>query len=281
MEVFDESLLPPSLSPDQSSSSSSPLAHRSKESPRRASLPVPPVHGQLWGGDSSDPGVLQSSPIRNRTDSRRKAQKAHQKTLEKKQVNTAEHRKQALQDALNVLESHALTFGDLAVFVFDPANLSRGWRWSNFFCKPDQVTRILDSWILNHNSPTSRKTVLEWATRVTVELVSAEAANMTKGGALRITERQFDTSLTLGLNFDSLADTVEEYCPATMCILQSISTTARQQKKMQRKKREHKHFVSTQFDVNGFFMIRRLCPQLAAISAVTLLGEHSQKNAYI
>ena len=247
MEDLDPFSLPSSSPPDNSSSS--PLAHRSTCEAKGENPPIASPHGQLWGMDSSDPGVIFSSPVRNIADSRRKAQKARRKTLEQKQVSSAQNTETAFHEALNVLKLHGLTFGDLAAFVFDPAHMTRGWHWSNFFCKPEQVTHVLDSLICKDNSPTAWNTVLEWATRATIGLVSAEAHGMTKGGALRITDRNFDATFALGLNFDTLWNTVAEECPVTIKILQSICTTDRQRRDMEEKRAQHKHFVSQEFDV--------------------------------
>ena len=155
-----------------------------------------------------------------------------------------------------MLQLNGLTLGELATFIFDPENMTRGWRWSNFFCKPEQVTHVLDCLIGKDNSPTARNTVLKWATRATMGLVSAEAHGMTKGGALRITDRDFDTTFALGLNFDTLWNTVAEECPVTIKILQSICTTDRQQRNMEEKRAQHKRFVSPEFDV-----IEKFCTQ--------------------
>lgn len=79
MEDLDPFSLPSSSPPDNSSSS--PLAHRSTCEAEGENPPIASPHGQLWGMDSSDPGVIFSSPVRNIADSRRKAQKARRKTL--------------------------------------------------------------------------------------------------------------------------------------------------------------------------------------------------------
>ena len=133
--------------------------------------------------------------------------------------------------------------GTLAAYVFESTNLSRGWRWTKLFCKPERVSRILDSWISKDNSPTAQRTVLDWAIQSMVALIYVEAAELTQGALLRITKREFNTKFMLGLNFDTLGETIATGHLVIICILKSICTMECQEKTMPSKGRNCKHFV--------------------------------------
>ncbi|KAI0054708.1 hypothetical protein BV25DRAFT_1903821 [Artomyces pyxidatus] len=241
---------------------------------------VDPIRRNLWGqahpSMSSEPdSIIMSSPALTKSAKKRKGHKRRVKTL---QVNKAREREQAaiaeatlaeehealkrttFSEIIDLLEHNELTLGEFLLHVFNPANQSRGWRWTHFFVRPNDVHQVLDYWVSKDNSKTAHRTIKGWMTGYMVKTVSHEADNITARGVLRV-PGDVDADFALGMDYANLAPLIQSHCPTTMKLLTSVAKTERQVRECSDVKLKQKDF-------------------LAATSAVSLLGERSQKNRY-
>ncbi|OSD06942.1 hypothetical protein PYCCODRAFT_1449702 [Trametes coccinea BRFM310] len=131
---------------------------------------------------------------------------------------------------LDNLHHEKLTFGDLVLFVSDPANKLGSARWDGFFSIPGRVEQVLDFWASSGNSPTGRKAIQAWAVQFVKDVVSKEGHKATRSRTLYARNMAVDTSFVLDFSMERIRKTLLEMCPTVWEIFQAFSTTRRQQK---------------------------------------------------
>lgn len=209
----------------------------------------------ILGAEGSDPGVFWSSPAETTEDRRRKGwtlaaagrrgfyEQRAEDAREEREEATVE-REGAMKRVLNILDEAGLTVADLVAYVFHPSRFSRQWRWDQFFSKPDALRQLLRLCISSDVPPSVQSIIQTFANRYVLGKLKQEADVITRGGILRIAGRPFDSSLVLGLDFRTLAETLTQWCPTLMHFLTGIITTTRQEKKNTPEKKKQKQFVS-------------------------------------
>jgi hypothetical protein len=214
----------------------------------------------LVGGEGSDPGVYLSSPVLSKEDRKRKAKvdkdntwklKRHRreqevaiKHMEETQLKT-EKKQSAIAKALQNLEDASVTFADLCLHVFDPDNchITPGWRWDNFYKRPEDVDQILTWMVSKPNSKQARKFAKRGMIAIMEKVVADEADRITKAGLLR-PPAEIDASYVLGMKFSELPRIIQVNCPTMFRILMSIAKTCRQENECTPVRLQHKSLVS-------------------------------------
>ncbi|KAL1683059.1 hypothetical protein EV122DRAFT_286615 [Schizophyllum commune] len=244
------------------------------EAPRP--IPRTPTHlvGQeLAYASGSDPGVANSSIPRGPEDRQRKGHKKRRNTFARKRQDKEERehleheaearaKVTAFEAALDILARNSIPFGELLLYVLDPkGKRSRAWRWDNLFKHPSTIHQALEWMALSKkNSHTARSRAVDAVLNVTTRLLSDEAKAITQSGSLRPPSK-VDQDFVLGYKFASLPKRIREFCPLTLRVLSSITTTSRQLRECTQEKLAHKKFVTAAY-------------------ASLLLGEHSRENSY-
>ncbi|KAI5822794.1 hypothetical protein K523DRAFT_406741 [Schizophyllum commune Tattone D] len=244
------------------------------EAPRP--IPRTPTHlvGQeLAYASGSDPGVANSSIPRGPEDRQRKGHKKRRNTFARKREDKEEREQReheaearakvtAFEAALDILARNSIPFGELLLYVLDPkGKRSRGWRWNNLFKDPSTIRQALEWMALTkRNSHTARSRAVDAVLNVTTRLLSNEAKAITQSGSLR-PPSTVDKEFVLGYKFASLPRRIREFCPLTLRVLSSVTTTTRQLRECTQEKLAHKKFVTAAY-------------------AALLLGEHSRENSY-
>ena len=200
--------------------------------------------------------------------------------MEEAQFDT-ERRQNGIAKALQNLEDASVTFADLCLYVFNPDNcyITTGWRWNNFYKKPEDVDQILTWMVSKPNSKQARKFVKRGMIKIVEDVVVDEANQITKAGVLR-PPAEIDPSYVLGMKFSELPQTIQVNCPTIYRILIGIAKTCRQERECTPVRLQHKSLVSAAPLLLAYMLTYRIS-QLVAISATTLLGERSQLNSYL
>lgn len=248
-----------------------------------AAIPTGPA---LLFASGSDPGLLPySSPHRKsnltkrrvkNTDKTKKQNKtAREEHVEKKRLDTATF----MQQTLDSLQSHGISFGDLFLFALDSERCNREWIWTNLFKPPihDVVPKILNVLASTRNSNTGRRVLNDWAIDLVSKRVYDEGAKITKSGMLRVARDEINVSLIRDVDVNALFDRVRASCPVMTRIQTSFATTNRQQKSMTVVKSARKHFASTLIDSRGN-VTHSFLRQSTTSAALSLLSERSWDN---
>jgi hypothetical protein len=206
----------------------------------------------LVGGDGSDPGVYESSPVFSKEDQKRKAQHNKRHTWEmkrcrRKQENIAkvEEKRTAMAKALWILEDASLTFTDLCLHVFDPMSnaVTSGWRWENVYNKLEVLNEMLALLASEKHSKQASRNAERGMAKVVEKVVAREANIIMRKGVLR-PPSEVDASFILGMKFSNLPDIIKNNCPTIFQVLMAIARTPRQQQECTAARLQHKSLVS-------------------------------------
>ena len=135
------------------------------------------------------------------------------------------------QDVLSYMKARSLTIGDILLFVSTPSNWRGKDRHDGLFRTPGRIQELLTLWTSSTSSEVARSAIHGWALDYVGQKVSTEADVVTRDGILRTEDMKIDHTFALDFNLDKLYQTLFEYCPSTMQILKSFSTTRRQERK--------------------------------------------------
>ncbi|KAH9887686.1 hypothetical protein C8Q73DRAFT_748529 [Cubamyces lactineus] len=131
---------------------------------------------------------------------------------------------------LDQLQEVGLTFGDLVLFVSDPANKRGNDRWLGFFSVPGRVQDVLDFWVSSANSPTGRQAVCEWSINFVRRLVGQEAHAASRSRLFYSHDKDVNASFLSDFSIERVRHRLLELCPTTFDIFRAFSTTTRQRK---------------------------------------------------
>ncbi|KAK6975033.1 hypothetical protein R3P38DRAFT_2463089, partial [Favolaschia claudopus] len=215
---------------------------------------------------SSD-GLIYTSPIiGTREEKKAKAYaKGQRKRAETLAAVAAEKKtqEQVFDEVLAQLDADGLNLGELMLYVFDPANKQGQTRWNGFFRRPGSASRVLDLWMHRGNSQTARNEVREWAVNFVAEQTRMEAQAITKSKDL-FTPDAVDAAYVDGFSMrsTSMYDFLQQHAATALRVLEAFSTSTRN------------------IIANFLELVLADFPQVVTSSALTLLGEYSQRNNF-
>ncbi|KAH9886957.1 hypothetical protein C8Q73DRAFT_608284, partial [Cubamyces lactineus] len=163
---------------------------------------------------------------------------------------------------LDHLHEANMTFGDLVLFVSDPANKRGNERWNGFFSVPGRVQTVLDFWASSGNSPTGQQAVREWATNFVKLLVGREAHAATRSRMFYSHDKEVNVNFLSDFSMERVRQRLLELCPTSLDIFRAFSLTARQKKQPTASTEKRKDILST-------------------TQALIGLTARSQKNSYV
>ncbi|KZT69353.1 hypothetical protein DAEQUDRAFT_646439, partial [Daedalea quercina L-15889] len=219
----------------------------------------------------SSSGPIWSSPItrKNRREiTQKKGSKKRIQTLQKRREErnrrepspTARAREDILDEALAMLKRHDLTWGDLVLYVSDPASRKGAERYSGMFEIPDRVKQVLTYWVSSFNSPTGRDTVRLWIMEYVKRLIGLEGSRATEDGVLQSRKLIVNESFVANFDLKQICAHLRKLCPTMTELLQEFTLTRRQKK------------APTKVSMERNDLVRPL--------SIRLLGERSQRNSY-
>lgn len=246
--------------------SSSPSTPRPPAEPARLARPVDNDQDAQYSTDH----VNESSPVRTVADKRRKAWKKRHAAndaakakaaapegdimesfdiaVAEEEVSAADieaQRRQTLEMALNCLLRAGLSFGDLVLYVSDPANKKGTERYQGLFSVPGRIEGVLDLWASSRNSKTGRQAVHRWAVSHVKQCLGDEGTAATRSKFLQARTMEIDPSFVLNFSLDQIRNQLTELCPTALDVFHAFSTTARQQKEQSSLSETRKRTVST------------------------------------
>ncbi|KAH9949018.1 hypothetical protein B0H21DRAFT_787435 [Amylocystis lapponica] len=173
-----------------------------------------------------------------------------------------EDKRNTLVEVLDILETAGLTWGDLVLFVSDPANARGQERYHGLFGVRGRLDTILNLWVSWKNSRTGRRLTHAWAVEYVSRLVNHEANKATRSGILQSRKMSVNEAFALSFNLGSIHDRLRVMCPCMTLLMHEFSMTPRQ-----------KSGATAQ-------TIARNDKRMGACM-VDLLGERSQNNSYM
>ncbi|KAJ7731865.1 hypothetical protein B0H16DRAFT_1427291 [Mycena metata] len=225
------------------------------------SLTLPPL--------SSD-GIIPTSPLVGSREERKahaieKGRRKRIATMADKKVASAEEsevNKLALFDEiLGDLSSQGVSFGELMLYVFDPAQGNGSVRWDGFFKHEGLATQVLDHWVSNKNSVTAREEVGAWAEAYIAERMREEARGITESKTLQTGDAAIDHDYITNFSMRSIGTYIGNTARVSMKMLAAFATSARNFK-ANVAQRAAKRFT------------------IVTSAALSLLGEFSHKNNF-
>lgn len=245
--------------------SSSPTTPRLPAEPAQLARPVDDDQDAQYSTDH----VNESSPVRTVADKRRKAWKKRHAAIDAAKAKAAvregdvmdpfdtpvaeeevsaavieARRRQTLEMALNCLLREGLSFGDLVLYVSDPANKKGTERYQGLFSIPGRIEGVLDLWASSRNSKTGRKAVHGWAVSHVKHCLSEEGNAATRAKFLQARTMEVDPSFVLNFSLDRIRAQLVDLCPTALDLFHAFSTTARQQKEQTSLSETRKQTVS-------------------------------------
>lgn len=217
--------------------------------------PTPPPNNPDHASGYSTDHVIYTSPItgtqaEKRAKRRKKALKKRAATLAQRKTHadkreqerldqvrteaeeflrvTEQKKRDTLANVLAILKTNHLTWGDLVLFVSEPANGLGRERYDGMFAVPGRVDTILDMWVSWKNSQTARNTVHQWALAYISRIVNREANNATKSGILQSRKMSVNEAFALTFSLSSIYDKLREMCPCMTLLMHEFSMTRRQ-----------------------------------------------------
>jgi len=164
--------------------------------------------------------------------------------MEGTQLKT-ERQQHAIADALQNLEDTSVTFADLCLYVFNPDNthITSGWRWDNFYKRPEDIDQILTWMVSKPNSRQACRFVKRGMIVIVEKVVADEADRITKAGVL-CPPAEIDASYVLGMKFNELPQMIQVNCPTMFRILMGVAKTCHQENECTPVCLQHKSLVS-------------------------------------
>ena len=92
-------------------------------------------------------------------------------------------RKEVLDGVLATLKANGLSWGDLVMYVSDPASKRGSERFHGLFEDPVRVAHVLDLWTSSRNSQTARTTIHGWVMQYIKSFISSEGNRATEDAA--------------------------------------------------------------------------------------------------
>ncbi|KAI0723617.1 hypothetical protein C8Q76DRAFT_767461 [Earliella scabrosa] len=132
------------------------------------------------------------------------------------------------RSALEWLEAHELTFGDLVVYVSNPENWQGSRRYWGFFSVQGRVEQVLDWWTSSRNSTTGRTSVHTWAVEYAATVVRAEGSAATRSKFLQAEKMEISREFALGFTLEKFHAKLLELCPTAMALFTAFSSTHKQ-----------------------------------------------------
>lgn len=203
--------------------------------------------GQIIYADSSDPGIIATSPAVGAKLRRKAAQKgaatrrrnqATQKALEQAEKQRVFQR---MDKILDKLRAEGITFGALFKYALDTR--PKGWLWQNIFKFNGLADSILDSLLSSRNSKTGQDIMREWAVKTTCRTIYREGERTTKSGMLRVRAGDINAELVRNFDYEKLFLGIRKCCPTTIQVFRAFATTNRQHKNMTEAKEAKKLLV--------------------------------------
>lgn len=137
-------------------------------------------------------------------------------------------RNEVLDDTLTMLKSHGLTWGDLVLYVSDPASKRGTERYKGMFDVPGRVEDVLAFWTSSRNSRTAREAIHSWIMAYIKKLIGREASRATKGGMLQSRKMRLDEAFVLKFSLTKVHESLRRLCPIMTELLREFASTTRQ-----------------------------------------------------
>lgn len=203
----------------------------------------------LMYADSSDPGIIPTSPIKHHNRRKKTAKYAARTREERKLSRVAEaeadaaERQAYMDEVLTMFVEKGILFGDFLKYALDNAN--RGWLWDNIFKERGLIRKALDVLASSRNSPTGRREMMSWALDAVCRDIYEEGEQATKSGILRVKPAMITADFVRAFDCLDLFKQVAKICPSMVKVTRVFATTNRQTRVLSSTKDEKKQFVST------------------------------------
>ncbi|KAH9907659.1 uncharacterized protein B0H18DRAFT_898221, partial [Fomitopsis serialis] len=162
---------------------------------------------------------------------------------------------------LTYLRRQDVTWGDLVLYVSDPASKKGDERFDGMFAIPGRVEAVLNHWTSSQNSPTARSAIHAWILDYVKRHIAHEGHQATRDGLLQSRKMVVDEAFALQFSLTGLYDRLRALCPTMAGMLREFSMTTRQMKTLTVKS-------------------ERRNEQRVGAALMSLLGERSQNNSY-
>ncbi|TFY52109.1 hypothetical protein EVJ58_g10195 [Rhodofomes roseus] len=170
-------------------------------------------------------------------------------------------RTDVFQQALALLRAHGLTWGDLVLYVSDPAAKKGKERFKGMFETPGRVEQVLTYWSSSANSRTGRRAMHSWVMEYVRKKITHEGICATRDGVLQSSRIPMDEAFVTNFSLSRIHAHLAKLCPIMTVLLREFAMTRRQ--------------IKTLTDETAARNALRIGSAL-----MTLLAERSQKNSY-
>ncbi|KAH9840190.1 uncharacterized protein C8Q71DRAFT_746208 [Rhodofomes roseus] len=139
-------------------------------------------------------------------------------------------REEVLDEVLSILRAEGYTWGDLVLYLSDPASKRGDERYEGMFDILGRIEQVLTYWTSSRNSPTGRQAVHVWALDYVEKAIRREGTRATKDGVLQSRKMVVDDGFLSRFNLSKIYDRLTALCPIMTSLLREFSTTARQRR---------------------------------------------------
>lgn len=136
-----------------------------------------------------------------------------------------EQHRSRLEETLEYLQRNGLTWGDLVLYISDPASKKGAERFTGMFDVPGRVEQVLTYWTSSRNSRTARKSIDQWVMSYITRRITYEGQKATQSGILQLRKMSIDEAFALNFSLTKLYDHLMRLCPTMTTLLREFSMT--------------------------------------------------------